>query len=266
MFSFSAAGARGYVCLIAATAVGLLALADCGGGGDDESGPSDDAIRAKLQTAADRLATVRALEARVSVEASEEDSTETTSACIGLAIGRGEKTTADDQVALRTYDGGCYGDPGAEVIIIGRDVWASQPGDRWAAARVDPSLVAELTDEEEKYEELLAAATDLRPGEEPNSYEFSAPASAFSQTEDLGDTDVDVDFVLTLGRRGYLRSLVGTVEVEGAKAVVDTSYEIGDVGPIEPPPAADVVGSVQRIGSKAELEGLLGPTFSSGFE
>lgn len=249
----------------AAISVALLVLlAGCGGGGGDESGPSEDAIRAKLKAAADRLADVPSMNASVSVEASEEDSSETSSVCFSVAIVRGKKTTADDQVALRTFTGQCSSNPSSEVIIIGRDVWGSQPGGRWAAARIDPSLVQELTDEEDKYDELLAAAADLHPGEKPRSYEFTAPASAFSETDDIGD--VEADFVVTLDQRDYLRSLVGTVEAEAAKAVIDTSYEIGKVAPIEPPPADTVDGSVRRISSKAELESLLEPTFSAGFE
>lgn len=242
----------------------LAALAGCGGGGGEE-GTEADAIRAKLLAAAERLADAPSLDASVSIEASEEDSTETTSACFGLAVVRGEKSTADDQVVLRTYDGECgAGEPSAEVIVIGRDVWASQLGDQWTQGRVDPALVDELTDEEDEYDELLAAAEDIRPGEEPRSYEFTAPASSFSQTEDIGD--VDVDFVLTLDEREVLRGLVATIEAEGARAVVEQSYEIGRVKPVRPPPAGDVVGPVRRIDSEAELESLLEPTFDEGFE
>lgn len=108
-----------------------------------------------------------------------------------------------------------------------------------------------------EFDELMAAATDLQPvAGVPRTYQFSAPASAFAQTEDVGDVDLDLE--ATLDREGYLRELVAAFEVDGAQGEIEVTYDqFGRAGPIEPPPRRDVVGPVTRISTEAELEGLI---------
>jgi hypothetical protein len=254
--------------LAALGAVVLLAIvaAGCGGGGSDGS---EAASRKKLEAGGAKLSAVKSFEVSLLVEIEEEGESEE-AGCVDLGVD-GHGTEAID---LRYYDLNCSGGgEGRELIAIGHRAWASSEPGRFTAAKITPKVAHELSDEQTtELRGLFEAAEDIEA--EPKSgaveegngnfvdvtkYFFKAPASAFPDSEDLGDTKID--FEATVDRKGFLRELTLHGEEEGTGATVTETYDDieADLG-IGPPDPSEVHGAVQAISSKSDLEALVGTT------
>jgi hypothetical protein len=252
------------------TALALLAFAALVGGCGGGSGSSTDesAARQKLQAAGQKLTDAKSFEVSLLIEGEEEGEDPEELGCLDLGVDKGKPEKLD----MRIYDLNCSGgSEGRELIAIGRRAWAAGGEASWTAAKISPEVIAELNDEQttdlkqlfedaEDIEEVSAdTAVEERAagGEARREFHFTAPASAFPDAEDLGDTDVD--FEATIDEKGYLVELVLHGEAEGAGATVTESYEdINEDLHIRPPAPSEVQGSVQQIGSKEELEALIG--------
>jgi hypothetical protein len=245
----------------------VLLVAGCGGGGDSSY---QAAARKKLESGGQKLTAAKSFEVSLQIEGEEEGTDPEQLGCLDLGIDKGKPERLD----MRIYDLNCDGgSEGHEMIAIGRRAWASSEAGSWTAAKISPSVIHELNDEQttdlaglfktaEDVEEVSAeSAVESRAagGEAVTEFSFKAPASAFPDAEDLGDTDVD--FGATIDGNGYLTELTLHGEAEGAGATVTETYDhIGkDLG-IAPPAKGEVEGTVQRIDSKEQLEALLGAT------
>jgi hypothetical protein len=250
---------------LAAIAV-LLLVAGCGGGGGDSG--EETAARKQLEAGGRKLTEADSFEVSLLIEGEEEGSDPEQLGCLDLGVDKGRPERLD----MRIYDLNCAGgSEGTEMIAIGRRAWASSGTGSWTAAEISPSVIHELNDEQTTdLQGLFEAAEDVKQvprdtaveemaggGEEVTEFHFQAPASAFPDAVDLGDTDVD--FEATIDGKGFLSELTLHGEAEGAGATVTETYEhIGkDLG-ISPPAAGEVEGTVQRIDSKEQLEALLG--------
>lgn len=212
-------------------------VARCGG----SSGSSGDesAARQKLQAGGQKLTDARSFEVSLLIEGEEEGEDPEQLGCLDLGVDKGKPESLD----MRIYDLNCSGgSEGKELIAIGHRAWAAGGEGSWTAAKISPSVIGELNDEQttdlkqlfeaaENIEEVSAEdAVEARAagGEAVSEYAFKAPASAFPDAEDLGDSDVDFEATIDLG--------------------------------IRPPAPFEVQGTVQRIDSKEQLEALIGST------
>jgi hypothetical protein len=253
-----------------AAALGLLAalvLVATGCGGD--SGGSESSSRKKLEAGGAKLTAAKSFEVSLLVELEEEGESQE-AGCVDLGVDS-HRTEAID---LRYYDLNCSGgSEGRELIAIGHRAWASTEPGSYTAARITPHVANELSDEQTtELQGLFEAAEGIEADSEGGAveeaggkfvdvtkYSFEAPASAFPDSEDLGDTKIDFD--ATLDRKGFLRELVLHGEEDGTGVTVTETYtDIDkDLG-IAPPDPSEVQGSVQKITSKTDLESLLGTT------
>lgn len=244
----------------------LLLLAGCGGGSGSTTDES--AARQKLQAGGQKLTDAKSFEVSLLIEGEEDGEEPEQLGCLDLGVDKGKP----ERIDMRLYDLNCSGGTeGSELIAIGHRAWAGHGEGSWTAAKVSPAVIAELNDEQttdlkglfdaaEDIEEVSAdTAVEARAagGEAVSEFSFKAPASAFPDAEDLGDTDVD--FEATIDGKGYLTELTLHGEAEGAGATVTETYEDIDQDlHIRPPAPSEVQGSVQQIDSKDELEALLG--------
>ncbi len=252
--------------------LGGAALGGCGGGTDEGD---EDAFRGKLEKGFERLRDAPSFELAMGIEVRlDGEADEAEGGCLKLSVDKGGKSDADDKVEMRVIEDGCEGlADTVEVRAIGPDLWVKQGTGKYRPGRIDPQVLTELTDDNTDFSELAGAATGLHESSEPGTfeaasggsgegpkYEFTAPASAFSQAGGLGDTDVD--FTITQDDKGYMRQLTATASAEGATAGITQDYaKIGSIAPIAPPAKSEVSGAVKRIHSEAELESLLGGAF-----
>jgi hypothetical protein len=243
-----------------------MLVAGCGGG----SGSSGDetAARQKLQAGGQKLTDAKSFEVALLIEGEEEGEDPEQLGCLELGVDKGRPESLD----MRIYDLNCSGgSEGKELIAIGRRAWAASGEGSWTAAKITPEVIKELNDEQTTdLKQLFEAAEDIEEvsaedavearaagGESVTEYSFKAPASAFPDAEDLGDTDVE--FEATIDGKGYLTELSLHGEAEGAGATVTETYQDidKDLG-IRPPAPSEVQGAVQRIESKEQLEALIG--------
>jgi hypothetical protein len=245
-------------------ALGVVA-AGCGGG----SGESEGASREKLEAGGAKLTAAKSFEVSLLVELEEEGESQE-AGCVDLGV----DSHGTEAIDLRYYDLNCSGgSEGRELIAIGHRAWASTEPGRYAAAKITSKVAHELDDEQTtELQGLFEAAEDIDADSEGGAveeaggkfvdvtkYSFVAPASAFPDSEDLGDTKIDFD--ATLDRKGFLRELVLHGEEDGAGVTVTETYTDidADLG-IRPPDPSEVHGAVQSITSKADLEALIGTT------
>ncbi len=253
------------------TALALLlltaVLAGCGGGG---SSTDEATARQKLEKGAQKLTDADSFEVSLLIEGEEEGEDPEQFGCLDLGVDNRKPVSLD----MRVYDLNCSGGTeGKELIAIGHRAWAASGEGSWTAAKISPAVIKELNDEQTTdLQQLFEAAENVEEvsgdtavearaagGEAVSEFQFSAPASAFPDAEDLGDTDVD--FEATLDGKGYLTELKLHGEAEGAGATVTETYkDIGKDLAIRPPAPGEVQGSVQQITSKDELEALVGST------
>jgi hypothetical protein len=248
--------------------LGALLVAGCGGGSGSTTDES--AARQKLQAAGQKLTDAKSFEVSLLIEGEEEGEDPEELGCLDLGVEKGKPESLD----MRLYDLNCSGGTeGKELIAIGHRAWAASGEGSWTAAKISPGVIAELNDEQTTdLKQLFDSAEDIEEvsvdtaveeraagGEAVREFHFTAPASAFPDAEDLGDTDVE--FEATVDGNGYLTRLVLHGEAEGAGATVTETYEDIDKDlHIRPPAPAEVQGSVQQIDSKEELEALIGST------
>ena len=253
--------------LLALLALAAL-LAGCGGGGTDSG--SESTARRELEAAGKKLTAAHSFDVSLQIEVEEDGSDAEEVGCVDLGV----DSRKPESIDMRVFDLNCSGGTeGKELIAIGHKAWAtSQPGS-WTAAEITPAVIHELDAEQTTdLQGLFEAAEDVKQvprdtaveeaaggGEPKAEFQFKAPASAFPDAEDLGD--IDVDFVATVDDKGFLTQLVLHGEAEGAGATVTETYERinSDLG-IEPPADDEVHGTVQQIGSREELEALVGAT------
>jgi hypothetical protein len=251
-------------------------LAGCGDGND---GAEEEALRAKIEKGFERTAHAPTLTVALDYQIGEEAGEPELGGCLEFAVDKKGPGDGDDRLDMKAIHDGCDGAQiTAEVIGVGSDVWVRKGSDRYSPATIDPAVLPKLADGAIDYRTLPAAAEDISEASEPEAfsypekqeefkgprYKFKAPATAFAQTGDLSDTDVD--FEVALDGRGCLRELVGTVSAEGAEGVITVTYdEVDPIEPIEPPPSGDVKGQVKRIDSEDELEALLAGPFGAAF-
>jgi hypothetical protein len=254
--------------LVALGAVALLAaaVAGCGGGG---SGGSEAAARKKLEAGGAQLTAAESFEVSLLVEI-EEEGESMEAGCVDLGVDGGKP----ESVYLRYFDQNCSGgSEGRELIAIGHRAWASSEPGRFTAAKITPKVARELSDEQTtELQGLFEAAEDVQsepkggaveesPGEfvDVTKYSFKAPASAFPDSEDVGETSIE--FEALLDRDGFLRELVLHGEEDAAGVTVTEKYdEINADLEIHPPRPSEVHGAVQTISSKSDLESLVGVT------
>lgn len=256
--------------------VGGAAFAGCGGGGPDEG--EDDALRGKLEKGFERLSSAPSFDLAMEIEVGLDGETSSEGGCLKLSVDKGGASDADDQVEMRVVEDDCEGlATTVEVRAIGRDIWVKEGTGEYRPGRIDPRVLTELTDDNTDFSELASAATGLHESSEPGTfgdgdgvtgegpkYEFSAPASAFSQAGELGDPEID--FEITQDAKGYMRQLIATASAEGTTAGITQTYEnIGSVAPIEPPAESEVSGPLTRVHSEAELESLLEDPLGGAF-
>ena len=232
------------------------------------SSGDETAARQKLEAGGQKLSDADSFEVSLLIEGEEEGSDPEQLGCVDLGV----DSRKPESIDMRIYDLGCSGgSEGKEMIAIGHRAWVTREPGSWTAARISPAVIHELDDEQRTdLKGLFEAAEDIEEvssetavearaagGEAVTEFHFKAPASAFPDSEDLGDTDVD--FEATIDGRGYLTVLALHGEAEGAGATVTETYEDidKDLG-ISPPAASEVHGTVQQIGSREELEALLG--------
>lgn len=231
-----------------------LAIAGCGGGGDS-SGDSESASRKKLEAGADKVSGAKSLDLTLGFEI-EEDGDPEAIGCLELWVDTGKPESVD----IVVFDDSCHGRVANELIAIGRRAWGSTGPHSWQEAKITPSLLRELSDEQTDFGELMAAAEDIEvvpDGQADERYSFDAPASAFPGSADLGD--LEVEFEATLDRRGYLRELVVHGEVDDAGATVTAIYKnIDEPLEIQAPHPDEVKGPVTTISSQEELDALFG--------
>jgi hypothetical protein len=241
-------------------------LAGCGGG----SGSSGDeaAARKKLEAAGQKLTDAGSFEVSLLIEAEEDGEDPEQLGCVDLGVDNRKPVSID----MRIYDLNCSGgSEGKELIAIGHRAWAASGEGSWTAAKITPDVIRELNDEQTTdLQGLFEAAEDVEQvtgedaveegaggGEAWEEFRFKAPASAFPDAEDLGDTDVE--FEAAIDGQGYLTELTLHGEAEGAGATVTETYEDIDKDlVIRPPRPSEVEGSVRTIDSREELEALLG--------
>jgi hypothetical protein len=251
---------------LAAVVALVAAVAGCGGG---DSG-DEAAARQKLQAGGQKLTDAKSFEVSLLIEGEEEGETPEELGCVDIGIDNREPVSLD----LRIYDLNCSGgSEGRELIAIGHRAWAASGEASWTAAKISPAVTKELNAEQttdlqglfeaaEDVEEVSAeTAVEARAagGEAVSEFSFKAPASAFPDAEDLGDTDVD--FEATVDGKGYLTKLALHGEADGAGATVTETYEDIDKDlQIRPPAPSEVQGTVRQIDSKEDLEALLGAT------
>jgi hypothetical protein len=245
----------------------VLALVATGCGGD--SGGSESASRKKLEAGGAKLSAAKSFEVSLQVELEEEGENEE-AGCVDLGV----DSHGTESIDLRYYDLNCSGgSEGSELIAIGHRAWASTEPGRYAAAKITSEVAHELDDEQTTdLQGLFEAAEDIEADSEGGAieeaggkfvdvtrYSFEASASAFPDSEDLGDTKIDFD--ATLDRKGFLRELVLHGEEDGTGVTVTETYTDieADLG-IHPPDPSEVHGAVQSITSKTDLEALLGTT------
>jgi hypothetical protein len=258
----------------AAALVAGAALAGCGGGGGGDA-TEEDSLRLKMEQGFDKVADARSVDVSLDFQVGEEGSSSNLiGGCLELSVDQQSESETDDMVDMKAIEGGCDGAAvQARIIAIGRDVYVSQSGsiNEYAPGRIDPQVIPELTSDTADFDELPEAAEDIKEAATPGKFtepdgsagegptiEFKAPSSAFGDATELDDADVDVDFEATFDKQGYLRLLIGTVEAEGAKAVITVTYEnINAIEPIKAPGKAEVKGKVRQIHSEDELEALL---------
>jgi hypothetical protein len=264
-----------------AGALGLAlgaAFAGCGGSGGDD-GPGEEALRAKIEKGFAQVDQSRSLNAALDIHVGEGGETDVLGGCLKFAIDKGGKSDADDRVDMRAVEGGCDGAAvSGEVIAIGSHLWLREGTGTWSAATVDPALLSETTGQAIDFDQLAGAAEDVSEASQPDEpvypetsdtfkgprYSFTAPGSAFSQTEGAGDTDVD--FEAALDPKGYLRELLGKVKVDDAEGLIKVTYDNFDhISPITAPPTNQVHGPIQHLHSDSELEALLAGPFGNAF-
>jgi hypothetical protein len=253
--------------LLGALALALGALAGCGGGGGDD-GTDEDALRTKIESGFKKVEGAKSVAVALDIRIGEGDEDELLAGCFKLAIDKEGPSEDDDRLDMQAVEGGCDGAAvSGEVIAVGSHVWVREGTGSWSPATVDPSVLGELTDESTDFATLPGAAEDIEESDEPGGgarYSFKAPASAFNQTEDAGDEDVD--FETTIDGKGYLRELLATISIDDAEGVITVDYEdIDKVPAIEPPPKGEVEGVPQEVHSKSELEALLAGPFGNAF-
>jgi hypothetical protein len=265
--------------LLGALALALGALAGCGGGGGDESGPDEEALRTKIENGFKKVEEAKSVAVALDIHIGEGDEEDLLAGCFKIAIDKGGPSEDDDRLDMQAVEGGCDGAAvSGEVIAVGSHVWVREGTGSWTPATVDPGVLGELTDESTDFAALPNAAEDIKEADEPEGaayperneefkgprYSFKAPASAFSQTEDAGDEEVD--FETALDDQGYLRELLATISIEDAEGVITVGYDhIDKVPTIEPPAKSEVEGVPQHVGSKSELEALLAGPFGNAF-
>jgi hypothetical protein len=247
----------------------LLALvAGCGGGGDDSG--SEARSRKELEAAGKKLTAAHSFDVSLQIELEEDGSDAEEVGCVDLGV----DSRKPESIDMRIYDLNCSGGTeGKELIAIGHRAWATSEPANWTAAKITPAVVHELNEEQTTdLQGLFEAAEDIKQvprdtaveetaggGEPKAEFQFKAPASAFPDAKDLGD--IDVDFQATVDDKGFLTQLVLHGEAEGAGATVTETYErINSELGIEPPADDEVHGTVQQIGSRDELEALVGAT------
>jgi hypothetical protein len=262
----SSLGRRVVAALAGAALLAALA-AGCGSGsGSDEAGS-----RKKLEVGGAKLSAAKSFEVSLLVEIEEGGEPPVEAGCVDLGVdGHGAES-----IDLRSYDLNCAGGSEAtELIAIGHRAWASrssEPG-RFTAARISPAVAKELdTEQTTDLQGLFEAAEDIEADSEGGAvlegkdyvdvtlYSFKAPASAFSGSEDLGDTSID--FTAVIDRKGFLRELTLHGAEDEAGVTVTEKYEDidADLG-IRPPDPSEIHGQTQTIRSRADLDALLGTT------
>jgi hypothetical protein len=256
---------RGLAVLGLLISLGLVAVG-CGGGG---SGESESASRGKLEAGGAKLSAAKSFEVSLLVGIEEEGESEE-AGCVDLGV----DSRKPESIDLRSYDLNCSdGSEAHELVAIGRRAWASSEPGRFTAAKITPKVAHELSDEQttdlqglfEAAEGLEAepkgGAVEESPGNfvDVTRYFFKAPASAFPDSEDLGETSIE--FEATIDRKGFLRELVLHGEEEGTGVTVTETYDQinANLG-IRPPARSEVHGKVQTISSKSDLEALVGAT------
>jgi hypothetical protein len=261
-----------------ALAVGA-ALAGCGGGGGDD-GPSEDALRSKIEQGFKKVEEAKSVAVALGIRVGEGEEDDLLAGCFKFAIDKGGPSEDDDRLDMQAVENGCDGAAvSGEVIAVGSHVWLREGTGDWSAATVDPAALSELTDQSTDFAALPKAAEDLKEADQPDQavyperseafeggtrYSFKAPASAFNQTEDAGDEDVD--FETAFDDQGYLRELLATISVEDAEGVITVTYDdINKVPPIQPPPKSEVQGAPTQVHSKSELEALLAGPLGNAF-
>jgi hypothetical protein len=251
------------------TTTGLLAvvgaaLAGCGGGSGGD-GSDEEALRTKIENGFKKVEDAKSVTVALDIHIGEGDEEDIVAGCLELTIDKGGPGEADDRLDMKAIENGCDGAAvSGEVIAVGPHVFIREGQGSWSPATVDTSVLGELTQDSTDFATLPGAAEDIRETDEPDRYSFKAPASAFSQTEDAGDEDVD--FETALDRKGYLRELLATISIEDAEGVITVTYDdIDGVAPIEPPPSGEVEGVPQQVHSQSELEALLAGPFSGAF-
>jgi hypothetical protein len=250
--------------LLALLALALLA-AGCGGSG---SSADESKARRQLEAGGQKLTDADSFEVSLLFEVEEDGSEPEELGCLDLGVDNHRPVSID----MRIYDLNCSGgSEGTELIAIGRRAWASTGAGRYTAARITPQVAKELDDEQtDDLAQLFEAAEGIKAypkgaaviegdgrSADATAFTFHAPASAFPDSEDLGDTDVE--FEAAVDRHGFLRQLVLHGEAEGAGATVTESYEDidADLG-ISPPARSEVHGSTKTIRSRADLDELVG--------
>jgi hypothetical protein len=261
-----------------ALAVGA-ALAGCGGGGGDD-GPSEDALRSKIEQGFKKVEEAKSVAVALGIRVGEGEEDDLLAGCFKFAIDKGGPSEDDDRLDMQAVENGCDGAAvSGEVIAVGPHVWLREGTGDWSAATVDPAALSELTDQSTDFAALPKAAEDLKEADQPDQavyperseafeggtrYSFKAPASAFNQTEDAGDEDVD--FETAFDDQGYLRELLATISVEDAEGVIKVTYDhVNKVPSIQPPPKSEVQGAPTQVHSKSELEALLAGPLGNAF-
>jgi hypothetical protein len=261
-----------------ALAVGA-ALAGCGGGGGDD-GPSEDALRTKIENGFKKVEGAKSVAVALGIRVGEGDEDELLAGCLKFSIDKEGPSEDDDRLDMQAVENGCDGAAvSGEVIAVGSHMWFREGTGDWSQAVVDPAVLGELTDQSTDFSTLPDAAEDLKEADEPEApvyperseafkggtrYSFKAPASAFNQTEDTGDENVD--FETAFDDQGYLRELLATISVEDAEGVITVTYEdIDKVPTIEPPAKDEVQGAPQQVHSKEDLEALLAGPLGNAF-
>ena len=241
----------------------LALLSGCGGG----SSESESALRKKLEAAGAKLTAAKSFEASVLFEVEEDDELEPL-ACIDLSLEGGKPEKLD----LLVFDDSCEGGSDAhELILVGNRAWASSEAAEYSEAKISPQVAEEVSGEQtEDLQGLFEAAEGIdsvskgsavmeRDGKyvDVPTYFFDAPASAFPDSEELGDTKVE--FEAAIDRKGFLRELTVRAAEDGTGAKVTTTYEKVDQSQdIHPPDKSEIHGLVVDIRSKADLDELLG--------
>ena len=249
--------------LLGATVIAAIA-AGCGGG--DGSG-DEKAAQKKLENAGAKLSDAKAFEVSLLIEIEEEGQSEE-AGCVALGI----DSRKGESIDMRVFDKSCSDGPaGKQVIVIGNRAWVSSEPGSYTAATIPSEVVKELDDEQTTdLQGLFEAAEGIEIDPDGGSvleteadsvtvprYSFHAPASAFPDSEDLGDTDVQ--FEATIDRKGFLREVTLHGEQEDTGVTVTEKYDDIEANfEIGPPAKSEISGPTKRIHSREELEALIG--------